>query len=148
MTMAIQEFLGRREFRTTAEIKQFIERSKRFDPEVEDPGEAKALLFFETDKQHTWLVATPVRVYCILDDVRKPLPHINWSMPSDQAFEGDQFALQLDTHKKSARTGLIDFGPKHKRWLYSKGLFQDDPVSDTVRSFLTNAMAKGSFEDG
>jgi hypothetical protein len=76
----IKTLLGQLDFSLSQEIAQYIVNSKHFNATKEKPEQAKTLLFFDTQRQRTWLVATPFRLYCILDDVRKPEPHINWSM--------------------------------------------------------------------
>ena len=63
-------FIGRSDFASPEEIKEFIRRSKNFDKSKEDPSTAHPLLIFKTSKQQTWLVATPERLYCVLDDLR------------------------------------------------------------------------------
>ncbi len=137
---ALESVLGRREFKTSSEIAHHITTSKNFRPEEENPTDAHTLLFFETSKQHTWLVATPKRLYCILDDVRKPRPHINWSMSRRKVLEGTKLEVDLKTAPKTQKTGLIDFGPHHRRWLFSKSLFEGESIEEAVRAFITAAM--------
>lgn len=137
---SLKQFFGHREFWSEEEIAGHIVHSKNFRPEEEDPANAETLLFFETSTQHTWLVATAHRVYCILDDIRKPAPHINWAMSRSRIFEGSEMTLPITARDTSSRTGVLNFGPKHQRWLYSKHLFKgEDPVS-RVNVFLKDSM--------
>ena len=133
--------LGWREFRSREEIAGYIVNSVNFDRATESPESAKTLLLFQTSKQRTWLVATRERVYCILDDVRKPEPHINWSRPRRQIVADGEVVLDVRPHDRTQKTGLIDFGPEHKRWLYTRDLFEHGDVVSAVREFLKKAMA-------
>lgn len=135
--------LGKREFLGAEEIAAYIVNSKNFNAAIEDPAQAETMRFFETSKQHTWLVGTPNRLYCILDDIRKPTPHINWSMSKLKIIEGPELVVDLVSRTRNKSTGTIDFGPKHKRWLYSRSLFEDQPVEDAVEGFINGVMKGG-----
>lgn len=135
---------GPRDFLASAEVSAFIKQSKNFRPGSEILSDARALLFFETRKQHTWLVATKARVYCILDDRRKPEPHINWAVNRSEIFDDSgEFVLGLEVaerDKPSNMSGHLHFGPEHRRWLYSKALFRTEPPEVAVENFLREAM--------
>src|SRR5262249_26566517 len=131
---------GTRPFKTDAEIKEAIELSKNFDHDGSDPRDAFALLFFDTSLQHTWLVKTKKRLYCILDDIRKPAPHVNWSMPMSEVLDQNG-NVKLDVKArdrvtKSQASGKLDFGPNHRNWLFSTKLFTIESAEETVKSFL------------
>jgi hypothetical protein len=132
--------LGWREFKSREEIVRYIVNSVNFDSTTESPESAKALLLLQTAKQRTWLVATGERLYCILDDVRKPEPHINWSLPRRQVMEDGNVVLDIRPHDRTERTGLVDFGPEHRRWLYTRDLFERGDVASAIREFLKKAM--------
>jgi hypothetical protein len=132
--------LGWREFKSREEIVRYIVNSVNFDSTTESPESAKALLLLQTAKQRTWLVATRERLYCILDDVRKPESHINWSLPRRQVIEDGNIVLEIRPHDRTERTGLVDFGPEHRRWLYTRDLFERGDVASAIREFLKKAM--------
>ena len=137
-----ESWFGQREFCPPEEISQYVSKSKNYDVTSEDPATAKTLLLFETSSQHTWLVTTKERLYCILDDVRKPEPHINWSMSRNKIIEGEELKLALKARHKTERTGLVDFGERHKNWLYSKRLFAGVPVERSVGRFIQDSMGQ------
>ena len=79
-------------------------------------------------------------LYCILDDVRKKHPHINWSMPKSDMKDANGIKLNIASRDKTDRTGLVDIGGKHKRWLYTKKLFSSKDIETSIEEFLDNAM--------
>ena len=125
-------------FRTDAEIKESTKNSKNY--EGEDPNFAKIFLFFSTSKQRTYLVATAVRLYCIIDDVRKDSPHINWSMPKKDVKDNDTIKIDITSRDKTEKTGIVDIGEKHKNWLYTKKLFPSNSIESSIKEFIGNAM--------
>lgn len=137
----MNSILGHREFTTLDQITAYVKNSKNFNLEFENLSEAKALLIFQTSNQHTWLVATKTRLYCILDDIRKPLPHINWSMSRQKILDGPHLSIPITARDKSRTTGLVDFDPKHKNWLYTKYLFEGKSIVDSIESFIRESMS-------
>lgn len=133
-------FTGRLDFKSKSEIIEFVRNSKNFDPEGENLEQAVALLFFITSKQYTWFVATKKRLYCILDDIRKDAPHINWSMSRQALVAGDKVVVNVSSREKSEFTGLLDIGDEHRGWLYTKRLFSKEPVENRFRKFIAGAM--------
>lgn len=123
------------------EIKASIATSVNYKLDGSDPDSASALRIFATRRQNTWLVATPKRLYCILDDVRKPQPHMNWSIGRDSLLGNDRaLAFDITSRSKSDRLGLVDIGPKHKDWYFSKSLFAAQPVEDAIRNLILAKM--------
>jgi hypothetical protein len=114
--------------------------SVNFDSRRKTPNAARTLLLLQTSRQRTWLVATSERLYCILDDVRKPEPHINWSLPRSAVVSNGEVMLEIRPHDRTAKTGLVDFGPEHRRWLYTRDLFEHGDVTSAIREFLIQAM--------
>lgn len=132
---------GFRTFGTESTIKKSILRSKNYNEDKESPEEASAFLFFSTRKQRTWLVATPHRLYCILDDVRKTEPHINWSMSKRKLFDAEGLSLEISSKNRSYLTGTVDFGSKHKGWYFSRNLFsENEPIEKAAKAFILAAM--------
>lgn len=129
----------KRPFFSVEEIKRFIVQSKNYRLDGTDPLTAVPLLIYQAPFQQTWLVKTIKRLYCILDDLRKAEPNINWSMPmTDVLDDAGEIKLQIAAHPpsgKDERTGKIDFGPK-KDWLYSTKLFTVRSIEDEIRALL------------
>lgn len=135
--------LGRREFFSAEEVREFVRTSKNFDPGREIPTEAEALVIFQNSNQKTWIVTTTERVYCILDDVRKDRPNINWSMSKKKVVSEGKVILRIKPREKTEKseiTGLIDFGDEHKDWLFSKSLFKDKKVDESLKEVITRRM--------
>lgn len=136
-------FQPEHEFRSDLEIRESIQTSRNYHGE--DPSRANLLMIFSTSKQRTYLVATELRMYCVLDDNRKEAPHVNWSLPRDQVAADDAPILQVETRSKTDKTGLVDLGPKHKQWLYSKGLFGEESIEEKVAGLVEQSMIKKMF---
>ncbi len=83
------------------DIAGYVVHSKNFRSGEEQLEGAATLLFFQTRKQRTWLVATDQRVYCVLDDRRKPKPHINWAISRSKTFNSTgNFILDLEVGER------------------------------------------------
>ena len=128
------------QFRPQEGIVDKIKSLKNYSGEIESGEEPGTLSIFETSKQKTWLVATKKRLYCILDDARKPEPHINWSMARELIVENDQVLLQIKAHDIEGNTGRVDIGDSHRNWLFSPDLFQETSVEDRVRKLIAGKM--------
>jgi len=89
---------------------QFVEAGER---------SAADLLLFRTRNQHTWLVATDRKLFCLLDDTptRVDGELIQWTQESGKIKE-----VRAGPYR--ARTGLVDIGER-RRWLYSVALHPD-----------------------
>mgnify|MGYP005813015515 CR=1 FL=1 len=131
---------GPRPFLTLAQIRTVITQSVNYPThDGTDPASARALLLFQTTTQQTWLVMTERRLYCILDDRRKPAPHINWSMAMSEVVSDGKLQLEISFDEQapvSSKSGLVHFGPKHRNWLYSKKLFASEPIALQLDRFL------------
>ncbi len=142
MANVYEWIMGRREFLSEEEVLGWVQRAGQFDAKEESTEDARLMLLFETRQQHTWLVRTERRIYNILDDIRKPEPHLNWVMELEDILkEGDlELPIQVrETRTGSARAGLVDFGPRHKNWYYSKPLFKKEP-KPVIESFLKGTL--------
>ncbi len=127
-------------FHSEQEVQQFIVHSKNYDAGKESPIDAGALVIFETSKQKTWLVTTQERLYCILDDIREPAMHINWSIRKNLVVSDNSVKLDIKTKDNTAVTGRIDIGENHKNWLYSKSLFKKRDISSEIGKLITTNM--------
>lgn len=134
-----KQFLGQRDFWSEAEILQIIRASSTYDPDVEDLDETDTILIFETSKQRTWLVATETRLYCVLDDNRRPEPSLQWTLGRETLVDEERVTVSIETHEKSARTGLLDIGPR-KKWLFSKSLHSPDKLKDRLSRMIEDKM--------
>lgn len=138
--MKVTELLyGRADFAAKREIIEFVKKSKNFNALREDIETADALLIFSTSKQHTWLVATSERLYCLLDDLRTDMLHINWSINRSKLVDDDKIVIQIEVRERSEFTGLLDIGD-HRNWLYTKRLFYDAPIDHQIREMLRKTM--------
>jgi hypothetical protein len=96
---------------------------KRLIDETSGSGERSegAVLIYKTQKQHTWLVATYLKLYCIVDDFnrRKSRDLIQWSMLLHEANP-----IKI-TDSGKPNSGFLNIG-RRKDWYYSKRLFPTD----------------------
>ena len=125
-------------FHTADGIRGYIKNSKNY--EDEDTASSQVLLFFKTSKQRTYLVATNKRLYCILDDARKDNPHINWSMGKKYLVQNGKLLISIKAHDKTRNTGLVDVGVNHKNWLYTKELFKETSIENSINKFIVSTM--------
>jgi hypothetical protein len=73
------DFIGYRQFASRQEIGSLVAQSESVT------NLPRTLLIFSTSRQHTWLVATTKSLACVLDDVRREDPRIQWTMPIGEA---------------------------------------------------------------
>jgi len=139
--MSIASFLlGRRPFAEKSDIIEFVKNSKDYGPEKEDLSKADALLIFQTSKQQTWLVSSSERLYCILDDLREDKPHINWSMPKETIISLGKINLPIKSRDETINSGLVDIGPRHTNWYFSKRLFSKVPIEKSIYDLMQKTM--------
>jgi len=117
-----------RDFLNVDDVKKLVTTSVNY--KNEDTDKARTLLLFRTSTQQTWLIATSLRLYCALDDRRKPNATIQWSMPIAEAR-----TATISEREYRDRTGLLDIG-KRTNWLYTKGLFERTDVIEAVRNLV------------
>lgn len=126
-------------FHSKSKIKKWIIKSNKY--QKEDPSSAKLFLFFSTKKQRTYLVATNKVLYCITDDARRSEPQINWAMPSNKVLDKNGLMFSIKFKKdKSDKTGVVDIGENHKKWLFSKKLFSSSDIESSMRKFIESSM--------
>ena len=139
--MKAKDFFDRdHKFYDEKEIKGIIRTSKNYSSE-ENTDSAEALLIFKTSKQRTWLIATDKRLYCVLDDYRKPQPSVMWSKKRDNIFSQGNMSLNIQTRDYKQNTGLVDIGTDHKDWLFSKSLFINNKISDSIIDLIKKKMS-------
>ena len=131
---------GERNFYTEPQI---IERVKDRD----NTEGAKAMNIFRTSRQRTWLVSTKQSLHCVLDDIRKERPNINWSIPRSRLVKDGDIELEITTHDRLRRpdstAGLVDIGPNHQNWLYTKRLFAQKGIEERIHELVRSTMVNG-----
>ncbi len=94
------------------------------------PRDIRLMLLFATPTQRSRLAVDRFSLYCVLDDLRKEEPLVQW------------LAKRIDAHPvkanydQSPTSGILHLGTQGRDWLYSKDLFQDRDVVDAVRQFI------------
>ena len=130
--MSLSKFaLGYRDFHSDASVSECIRDSKHFKPESETPSRVSSLLIFQTASQQTWLVATPLRLYVILDDIRKDKPKVIRSIPKRKLFDKENkpildITIQQRLRNYSESIGGLKIGT-YRTLLFSHKLFPDSP---------------------
>lgn len=137
----IAKLLGRRDFYKQQEIIDIARNSKHYNSQLENLSQAEALKIFQTSKQRTWLVSTNERMYCILDDNRKEIPHVKWSIPKSNLIYGDKVSIEIKRQNYSEKSGLVDIGQR-RNWLYSKKLFNKLTIEESIKNLITKTMLK------
>ena len=133
--------LGRRNFVSKRDIINVVRHSSNYNSGKENLKDADALLIFKTSNQQTWIVSTNERLYCILDDVRKDTPHINWSDPKEQHVSQNMVITKIRVRDKSEKTGLVDIGANHRNWYFSKDLFRDEGIEKRIQGLIASRMS-------
>lgn len=129
--MSVANFLlGRRTFCSDHEIIEQIRRSKNYRDDLAE-GSAHALLIFDTTNQHTWMVCSTMRLYIVLDDIRKSEPRIQWTTK--------QIPPKVSLDTRSERTGVVRLNDRPRGWLYSKRLFATTPIEAQIENLVIKA---------
>src|SRR5438034_5041571 len=141
--MALNFLLGKRELLTQEEIVQFTTTAPEFDIKRERTEHAGILLIFQTLQQQTWLVATSERLYCVLDDIRRPKPEVRWTMDKSDLVADHDVIVHIAIHDRSERSGRVDIGD-HTDWLYSTALFSTVPIDEAIKALIHTSMVGGA----
>ncbi len=139
--MGLNVLIGTRDFKQSSDIIGIAAQSEAFNSGVESVDKAGTLLIFENSNQHTWLVCTSERLYCLLDDVRKPDVKVNWFMNKADIVQNAEVSLSITARPHSDRAGLVNFGKNHQNWYYSYRLFADQSVEQRLKAFIGEHMA-------
>lgn len=153
--MSFYSLLGYRSFITELEVKRLVlnfmnENSIGFNmiadwkiPSI-DIINTRAVKFFESGKQQTWIVATKNYTFCIQDDIEidyeEDCELIRWFIPIKE-IKND--IICSDSSPIPEKVGVIDFGSKHKGWYYSKKIFGS---LEMIKRTMSNLMALGLDE--
>ncbi|HWE94636.1 MAG TPA: hypothetical protein VG269_11790 [Tepidisphaeraceae bacterium] len=92
----------------------------------------ESVLLLSTRTQQTWLVATDLRLFCLLDDqgTRASGRVIQWSEPKEHVGP-----VSADARLKS-QLGLLSM-PPHEQWYYSRRLH---PSTDELEQRVTEML--------
>lgn len=126
----IKILLGYRDFAALQDLRRRIANEE--SNTIENVNE---MLLFESNVQKTWLICTNHALYCALDDIRRDESTIRWKLSKSSIVRGNTIFLNLsikDDWKKPTKYGRIDFGSKHKDWLYSKSLYSRPVILQSI----------------
>lgn len=132
---------GLRALAGSEEIKAAITRSKNYKFDKTDPQAAGYLAIYQNNKQTTALVATPKRLYVVLDDVRAAAPKIIRSYSRRKLFgPGNIFTGAITfTERAGKSSGLLTVNDDHKSILLSPTLLDGNPAT-VVTKFIKHYM--------
>jgi len=123
MFFFFNNILGFRDFSKFEDIKQYLFKTV-IPYSHENISTAKELIIFETYRQKTWLIATEMRLFCVLDDIEKDIFEVRWQLSKDKLISNDIIIIDIKiNHNYKEQTGLVCFGNNYKNWLYSKKLY-------------------------
>jgi hypothetical protein len=132
------KWLGLRPFTDSESIASLITTDKDYNASKEPLNETRALLIFSTSTQQTWLIFSPLRIYCILDDRERENPVLRWSMDLPDVLEAP-----IKVKEYSAVSGALDIGER-KDWLYSKRLFPEQDIKNVVLTAALDQQRRNS----
>jgi hypothetical protein len=132
--------LAYREFWSADQVRELVTRRKEaaerryassHGPTVKvDQRDIRLMLLFTTPTQRSWLAVNGLSLFCVLDDLRKEKPTVQWL-----ANRTDAHPVRAN-YDHSTTSGILHLGTHGRDWLYSKDLFQDRDVVDAVRQFI------------
>jgi hypothetical protein len=97
----------------------------------------KRLLLFKIDSQHTWLITTSKRLFCLLDDTetRKKGSLVQWKVKLD-SFDQEK----VRAYRSSSGNDVVDLG-RRAPWLYSKRLHPNtSKLENEIRRLVEDAL--------
>jgi hypothetical protein len=110
-----------------------VSKSNNFDP-AEDLKSADGFIIFEDSFQKSWLVATKLRLYNIIDDTRKKEASINWSISRSKIIIDSELSLDIEI-----RGDIIDIGYRIGN-PFSSELFSSGDVKEKILSLVRKEM--------
>ncbi len=132
---------GQRGFCSKHDIVAQISESNNFDP-AEDLESADGFIIFQSDFIKSWLVATRLRLYNIIDDIQKKDLRINWSISRSKIFISGELFLDIAVRAGKERgegSAFIDIGYRAGN-PFSPELFEASDVAERIVSLVAEKM--------
>jgi hypothetical protein len=124
-----------REFLAQSDVRAFLEKSG-------GPGEefmrSEMLLIFDTRIQHTWLLATNLALYCIIDTRRQPTARRLWRIARSDIERDGKLILEIRETALSDQDNYLIIDGKRPR-KFTKRIFQTLTIRESVENMLRNA---------
>lgn len=133
---------GQRCFCSKLDIIARISGSNNFDP-AEVLEEADGFIIFQSNSIKSWLVATRLRLYNIIDDIRKKEARINWSISRSKIFISGELSLDIAVRtgiEKGEGSTFIDIGYRAGN-PFSPELFEASDVAERIVSLVAEKMS-------
>ncbi len=118
-------------------IIEAIRESNNYDPS-EDLDHAGGFVLCEAVEWRTWLIATRLRLYCILDRRDPGGPRILWSISRSRLFERGRFCLEVRRRDRGGRPS-VDIGYR-KDTEYSPWLFEEMDIRERIKGLVLEKM--------
>lgn len=132
-----------REFLSKDALIACVSQSNNFDPS-EDLESADGFLIFQSDFFKSWLVATRLRLYNIIDDIRRRDARINWSISRSKIFVTGGLTLDIEVREAKDKTGQggssIDIGYRPGN-PFSPELFPANDVAERIVALVRERMS-------
>src|SRR5436190_19336277 len=77
--------------------------------------QARLLLIFESSKQRTWLIASNLALYCVIDRLSEPAGRMRWRIPKKEIISDDEIVLPIVVRDNTANTGYVIIDSKRPR---------------------------------
>ncbi len=103
-------------FLTEDGLEQYLSKSGKLN---KNEIVKQKLIIFKTKEQHTWIIATNINIFCLLDDEETRQGHrvIQWRMPKNPS-------IVVKSRISLKGNYVVDIGQR-KSWLYSNALHPD-----------------------
>jgi hypothetical protein len=124
-----------RPFLSQPEIRTLLARKQ---PSDEDFLRAEMLEIFDTSTQHTWLMATNMALYCIVDNRRQPHARRLWRIPREDIVTDREITLQISEVALTDRDSYVIINGKRPR-KFNRALFQTLSIKESIEMMLVSA---------
>ena len=131
---------GARPFSDEHEIRESVRKCKYYDKEIERIESSSLLLIFSTSSQKSWLVCTSQRLYFVLDDLSYGWSEVKWRRAKEHLIKDSRIIVDLKLEERSEKTGRLSIGRMNKGFLYTKSLFTESGIKDSISSLIENQM--------
>jgi hypothetical protein len=124
-----------RDFLAQSSIRALLEKTRGTD---EDFMRSEMLLIFDTQTQHTWLVATNAALYCVFDNRRQAHARRLWRIARSDIERDRKLILQISDAELNDRYGYLIIDGKRPR-KFNKHLFGTLTIKESIENMLRNA---------